>query len=120
MEMEVPTELKPCRVCKKFKPATAFAWKLDKNGVRKRSQRCAKCWAAQETKEAAEKLADNRKRRMAEREELGLPVPFTAKTVWGDGWPAAPEIVDAKYWTATDTRKQDAEWAQRFWREAMR
>lgn len=37
-----------------------------------------------------------------------------ARSVWGDSWPTAPEIMDNKYWTATDTRKADAEWALKF------
>ena len=93
------TKLKPCRVCKQMKPESAFAWALDKNGVRKRTQRCAKCWAEQMEKEARANMERHR-------EERGT------KLEWGR--PAAPAIMENKHWPATDTRKADAEWALKF------
>lgn len=52
------------------------------------------------------------------REERGTKLewgrPAVARTVWGDSWPAAPAIMENKHWTATDTRKADAEWALKF------
>ena len=57
------TKLKPCRVCKQMKPESAFAWTLDKNGVRKRTQRCAKCWAEQMEKEARVNMEWHREKR---------------------------------------------------------
>lgn len=105
------TKLKPCRVCKQMKPESAFAWALDKNGVRKRTQRCAKCWAEQMEKEARANMERHREERGT---KLEWGRPAVARSVWGDSWPAAPAIMDNRYWTATDTRKADAEWALKF------
>ena len=105
------TKLKPCRVCKQMKPESAFAWTLDKNGKRKRTQRCAKCWVEQMEKEARATMEWHREKRGT---KLEWGRPAVARSVWGDSWPTAPEIMDNRYWTATDTRKADAEWALKF------
>lgn len=108
---EMLTKLKPCRVCKQMKPESAFAWTLDKNGVRKRTQRCAKCWSEQMEKEARLNMEWHREKRGT---VLEFGRPAVARSVWGDSWPTSPEIMNSRYWTATDTRKADAEWALKF------
>lgn len=105
------TKLKPCRVCKQMKPEMAFAWTWDKNGGRKRTHRCAKCWAEQMEKEARLNMEWHREKRGT---VLEFGRPAVARSVWGDSWPAAPAIMENKHWTATDTRKADAEWALKF------
>lgn len=109
------TKLKPCRVCKQMKPEAAFAWTLDKNGKRKRTQRCAKCWAEQMEKEARATMEWHREKRGT---VLEFGRPAVARSVWGDSWPAAPAIMDNRYWKATDTRKANAEWAFKFMESA--
>lgn len=108
MNQKTLTKLKKCRVCGQSKSEIAFAWRFDAaKRVRVRSEVCAKCWQSQGGRHTLPKS-----KKPAE--------PFSgygSQTGWRGEWPKAPEILDNKYWTATDTRQKDAARAQQFWTE---
>ncbi|WP_308030525.1 hypothetical protein [Neisseria lactamica] len=106
MNQKALTKLKKCKICGQDKPEAAFAWRFDAaKRVRVRSEVCAKCWRSQGGRHTPPKSKKPDE-------------PFSgcgSQTGWRGEWPKAPEILDNKYWTATDTRWAAAEWAQRFW-----
>lgn len=96
--------MKKCKICGQDKQEAAFAWRFDAaKRVRVRSEVCAKCWQRQGGRHSPPKSP--------------LLAGCGSQTGRRGEWPKAPEILDSKYWTATDTRQTDAVWAQQFWTE---
>lgn len=106
MNQKTLTKLKKCRVCGQSKSEIAFAWRFDATKcVRVRSEVCAKCWQSQGGRHT-----------LSQFKKMDEPFAgYESQTKRRSEYPKAPEILDNKYWTATDTRWAAAEWAQRFW-----
>ena len=108
MNQKTLTKLKKCRVCGQSKSEIAFAWRFDATKcVRVRSEVCAKCWQSQGGRHTLPQF-----------KKMDEPFArYESQTKRRGEYPKAPEILDNKYWTATDTRQTDAAWAQQFWTE---
>lgn len=108
MNQKTLTKLKKCKICGQNKPEAAFARRFDATKcVRVHSDVCAKCWQSQGGRHTPPKS-----------KQPSAPFAgYESQTGWRGEWPKAPEILDSKYWKATDTRQTDAVWAQQFWTE---